>query len=413
MMALMAASNWQEEGKSSAPLREMMRDSANHFLIRSLSARCLPGWRRPAALAAARALADSATLDWQQVYRRAVEERVAPLLYTVLGEEAFVPPAVRQQLREAYLALARHNLFLFNELQQALAALNNAGIDVLVLKGGALAETVYGNIAVRPLLDFDLLVRRERAVEAIDALNALGYERATIEPHVGIALRHENEVLMYKQGQIEVRMELHWSLFDSPHYQDRLPMEWFWESATTGSVAGRQTPVLGAEAQLLHLCGHLMLHHRGDELLWLHDIAELLYAYEGRITWSQVLEKAAAWDLILPLKQVISSVAAEWQAPVPADVLARLDRMTPSRAEEQVFSWLTGERRPVLERFWADLATMPNWTERLSYALRQLFPSYRYMRHRYAISHPLLLPFYYPYRWWLGLYRSIVGAVDE
>lgn len=413
MSARLAVSQRWREVETNAPNRDIADDAAGAFLIHSLAARCMAPRCRPAALDAVRALAGGETFAWEDVYRRALAERVAPLLYTVLDGETFVPPAVRRRLEEAYLATARRNLLLFHELEAALAALSAAGIDVLVLKGGALAETVYGNIAVRPLLDFDLLVQRERAAQAMATLADLGYGRTRIEPHAGIALRHENEVLLHKQGPIEVLLELHWSLFDSPHYQERLPMAWFWESAVPGTIAGRPAAVLGAEAQLLHLCGHLMLHHRGDELLWLHDVAELLYANEGRMKWPQVLEMAAACDLILPLKHVVSSVAAAWGAPVPAGVLTRLATMAPSPAEAQVFSWLTATDRPVLERFWADLATMPNWSERLSYALRQLFPSRRYMRHRYGVRHPLLLPFTYPYRWWLGLYRAIVAAADR
>ena len=413
MKALMTAFNRQESVKSSAPAPVGVDDLAGEFLIRCLAARCLAPDRRPGALDAARVLAAGDAFDWQGVYQRALEERVAPLLHTVLGDEAFVPPAVRRRLQEAYLATARRNLLLFHELEEALSTLSEAGVDALVLKGGALAETVYDNIAVRPLTDFDLLVHRERASRAIEMLSALGYEQTRVEPHMGLALRHGNEVLLRKQGPLDVHLELHWSLFDSPHYQERLPMAWFWESAIQGAAAGGLAAVLSPEAQLLHLCGHLMLHHRGDELLWLHDVAELLCVYEGRIAWSLVLEMAEACDLVLPVQRVISVVAAGWGAPVPAGVLARLAGMTPSPGEVQVFSWLSGEERPVLERFWADLATMPSWSERFSYALRQLFPSRRYMRHRYGVSHPLLLPLAYPYRWGLGLYRAIVADADE
>lgn len=407
MMALLSAFDRQGQVEVNAPTGGVVDDAENAFLVRCLAARCQAARGQAAGLAAARALATGETFDWELVSRRALDERVAPLLHSVLGTETFAPAAVRQQLEEAYLATAHRNLFLFHELEGALAALNEAGVDVLVLKGAALAETLYRNIAVRPLLDFDLLVRREQVAQALKTLDALGYRRVGIEPHTGIALRHENEIHLRKKGQIDVHLELHWSLFDSPHYQERLPMAWFWESATSASVGDHRARILCAEAQLLHLCGHLMLHHRGNELLWLHDIAELLCAYEGRIAWSTVLEKATVCDIVLPLQQIIALVVAEWGAPVPAGVLARLAALTPSAAEAQVFSWLAAEERPVLKRFWADLASMSNWSQRFSYAWRQLFPSRRYMRHRYGISHSFLLPFYYPYRWWLGLYRAI------
>ena len=37
------------------------------------------------------------------------------------------------------------------------------------------------------------------------------------------------------------------------------------------------------------------------------------------------------------------------------------------------------------------------------YAWANLVPAPAYMRERYAISHPALLPAYYPYRWFVGL----------
>ena len=46
---------------------------------------------------------------------------------------------------------------------------------------------------------------------------------------------------------------------------------------------------------------------------------------------------------------------------------------------------------------------LSRWSERLGYAWTHLFPSAAYMRQRYDIPHPLLLPLYYPYRWFRGL----------
>jgi hypothetical protein len=46
---------------------------------------------------------------------------------------------------------------------------------------------------------------------------------------------------------------------------------------------------------------------------------------------------------------------------------------------------------------------MPGWRQRVRFARTNLFPSAAYMRQRYQIKHPLLLPLYYPYRWLRGL----------
>ena len=52
----------------------------------------------------------------------------------------------------------------------AIRKLNRAGIETLVLKGPALAVLCYPDIGARPMLDFDALVRREEALDAIAVL---------------------------------------------------------------------------------------------------------------------------------------------------------------------------------------------------------------------------------------------------
>ena len=70
-----------------------------------------------------------------------------------------------------------------------------------------------------------------------------------------------------------------------------------------------------------------------------------------------------------------------------------------------VYARLTTEHVPVWQRYWIDLFSVPEWPDRLRYAGRKLFPSATYMRWRYALLRPWLLPLAYPYRWLLPLSR--------
>lgn len=94
--------------------------------------------------------------------------------------------------------------------------------------------------------------------------------------------------------------------------------------------------------------------------------------------------------------------------PVPLATLERLRALQPSAAEITVFRRLTSRERPVAQRFWTDLSGMGGWRARLDYAASALFPSPAYMRRRYGVRHPHLLPLYYPYRWWVGL-RGLIA----
>ena len=208
-----------------------------------------------------------------------------------------------------------------------------------------------------------------------------------------------------------VHLEIHWHLIDSPFYQQVLSEEWIWSTAQPAVIADQPTRVLGLEAQILHLCAHMLLHHRKPSQLWLHDLAELLVRFGWQLDGEDLLARAQDVHLVLPLQVALPRVVAGWRLPVPGPaVLARLQDLTPSPQEQRIFGWLTSSHRPVAQRFYVDLLSLPAWHDRLRYALVHLFPDPGYMTKRYHIPHPGLVPLYYPYRWALGmhsLYRTL------
>lgn len=357
----------------------------------------------PAALTGAAALATQPAFDWDAVCAAADDEALAPLLHALLGDQPWLPAPVADAWRTAYLQNAARNSVLFGELARLINLLTTAGIEFIVLKGAALA-TVYGDVARRPMVDIDLLLQHATAAEALRLLETAGFRRTKTEIAAGVTLAYENEVALVRPGPVPIILEVHWSLFDSPYYQRTLPMAWFWETRQPATIKGIAAAVLGPEAQLLHLCAHLLLHHHGQGLLWKMDLALLLQAAQERIDWDVVVARAVEFDLVLSTRRLLAELAAEWRSPVPPAVIARLAATEPSAAELQVVAWLTAETRPVLQRFWADLASLPTWSARLRFAWLNLLPAPAYMRQRYGVRSSLLLPVVYPYRWMLGLW---------
>jgi hypothetical protein len=370
---------------------------------------CLWAHWQPEALQAARRLAGQIELDWEALLRVVDEERLGPLLYRAVRGQGLVPPEVEEELRAARYRTAVRERLLRRELLTILGSLATQGVDVLLLKGAALAQTVYGWTGLRPMEDMDLLVHEEGLATALSTLAQQGYQRVGQEVRPGANLAYENEVMLTRAGLLDFAVEVHWSLFDVPYYQQRLPMAWFWRTASTVRIGDSAARVLGPEAQILHLCGHLVLHHGSERarLLWLHDVAEVLSHYHDQIDWAELLNWTQRCRLVLPVQQVVGRVVYEWGVPVPAESLSRLNALHPSAAEVQVAAWRTASQRPVAQRFWTDLASMHGWPQRLHYAWIQLFPSLTYMQSRYSIRHRLLVPLYYPYRWWLGLRSAL------
>lgn len=364
---------------------------------------CLQSRFNPTALDRAQVVASQDNFDWDALSKLVDDELLSPLLYTITSDKDMLPPHLERQIREIYLQNAVRNAILAKNLAKIIEGSAAYSIDLIVLKGAALAEIVYRNIAVRPMVDMDILVRGADVQKALDLLSSLNYIAVDPETHPGTLLEFESELLMHKVEQFDIALELHWSLLDSPHYQQKIDMRWFWQTAAPAQFNGKPGLVLGAEALLLHLCSHIMLHHRGKGLLWLHDVAEVLARFGESLEWETLLNKAQDYDLVLSLQRIIPMVNREWQIGLAQSVLDGLNALQPSDRERQVFNWLTSAERPVAQRFWVDLATSSSWQRRFTYARQNLFPSSSYMRKRYEIRSSLLLPFYYPYRWLLGI----------
>jgi hypothetical protein len=364
---------------------------------------CLRADRDPSAAGQVRARSAELERDADAFLEAIDAERLGPLLYRRAGKLGILPAVLVEALHARYRLTGVRNLVLLRELGSVLAALAAARIPVIVLKGAALIELVYRHVALRPMCDADLLVRQDDLPAAQRVIEALGYAIARAETHPGVLAEYENEIVYFRTGSLSAPIDLHWSLFDSPYYQRRVAMDWFWESAESSSIGGVPALVLGPEALLVHLCGHLALHHAALGLLWWNDIAEVLTQYGQRIDWTRFVSTVEQLGVLLPVRTVLTRSAEEWHAPLPEPAVWAMACGRVSPDERRAFDRVSAGEQPVARRFWADLASMPEWRQRLRFARTNLFPSAEYMRRRYRIPYPFLLPLYYPYRWLRGL----------
>jgi hypothetical protein len=350
----------------------------------------------------------AAPISGEELVEYAVREGIGPALF----KAPQIDPLPRAPLHKLYAATGLRNEIMLAELGRLLEQLAAAGIDVIVLKGAALIGLLYRDSALRPMTDIDLLVRPNQVEAAAELLHGEGYRIEGPTREIGQILAYENELLLTKQTALpallpEFVVELHWHLFDSPHHQHAIDLAWFWEERTEIGVGDRSIPVLAPSAQLIHLAGHLALHHQHRGLLWQYDIYRLLQDWGPALAWPEILEQARACELIGPLRDVLSDLAARWRAPVPPAVLAQLAAMEDSPRAMAIYASMTRAERTSTQRLWTDLAGLPTWRDRVRFAWRNIVPPPVYMRERYGLRHGWQLPLAYGYRWWLG----VVGAV--
>jgi len=282
------------------------------------------------------------TVSWNEVVDAADREHVAPLLFKRLKDsdaQALVPADAWQRLRRAYFTSGDRNTRLFRELRTVLERLRGSDIKVIVLKGAYLAEAVYGDVALRPMCDNDLLVPRADLARAEAVLLDMGGVHQQFED-TAASCRRKHHLPQITIGHLVV--EIHGNIV-SPAGPVRVSPAGLWDRARPALTAGVEVLALSPEDLLPHLCLHFSYQDACVGLRSLCDIAETIQHFGGGVDWPQVTERAREWGATRHVSLALHLAGSMLGAAVPDDVLERLvpegiDRSILEAAREAVLT---------------------------------------------------------------------------
>jgi len=215
-------------------------------------------------------------IRWKLLFDLADHHGTQPLLYQALVDvEDAVPLAEMSALKQLYQTNLHKALLLSRELIRIVDHLSALGIDVMPYKGLALAEVIYGDIALRRSGDIDLLVRPQDLRRIRDAVRELGYT-----PHMTFS---EAEERAYLKSGYECAfdgaagpnlLEVQWAI-QPRFYAIDFDLVGLFQRAATVTVAGHSMKTPSSEDLLLVLSAHAAKHVWG-RLVWLCDIARIM-----------------------------------------------------------------------------------------------------------------------------------------
>jgi hypothetical protein len=221
-------------------------------------------------------------LDWAKLTWLSELERATPVLWRRLSALAAMPEEAQPLHRMAMVSEFRM-LHLESRLLSAIDTLAAAEIEPVLLKGAALALTVYGSFVARPMTDVDLLVPRDDVLRARDALLTAGWREGTDNTPEFYEGHQHLQPLVDSQGT-GTSLELHTSLFFEGH-PFALTSDDIRDRAKEVVVRGRAVLVPSVHDQLLHLCLHFAWSHMMATGAWraFRDLDALLRT--GRVDW--------------------------------------------------------------------------------------------------------------------------------
>jgi len=221
-----------------------------------------------------RGLLDS-QVHWNALLSLAEHHGVQPILaQSLLNFAGQVPSEALTTLKGSYQANLHKVLLLSSEFVRIADRLSQAGIEFIPYKGLALAETVYGDIALRQSGDIDLLIHATDLKRVREVAAEISYR-----PHVRLS---EDEEVAYLKSGYECAfdgaagrnlLEVQWAI--QPHfYAVDLDVEGLFGRARTVRVAGLEVKALAAEDLFVVLALHAAKHVWG-RLIWLCDLARV------------------------------------------------------------------------------------------------------------------------------------------
>jgi Uncharacterised nucleotidyltransferase len=316
---------------------------------------------------------DVKNIDWIRFANLLTHNRMAVLATQVLARaHASMPDDAQKIINEQVGKYERSASEFGHALGLYLKASKSRGIENIILKGLWLCERIYGNSAMRPGGDIDILVRHDQ----VDASMAILKEQGIGEYWPNLLndeyfTRHHLHQQRSSQD-LKIWFEIHWA-FDHPYTLLSVDYEGVFKRSKPAQLLGAPIQEMTVPDLLLSLAIHLVKHavylpsliNRADlqriiladgMLMYYLDVAEVIKQHTD-IDWDLTIQLAREWGTVDILRSVLQTCRQYFDAPIPDTVLSALPITGPwpvteklmARAAEQELATYENRRA---SRFW-------------------------------------------------------------
>ncbi len=248
----------------------------------------------------------------------AASYRLVPLLYQNLRREN-----IDDELLGRFKGIYRHtwsrNQLLFHAAGGVMQAMKDAGIPVLVLKGAALANGFYGDAGLRPMNDFDFMIPRGEVLRASEVMQKCGWRCTESVPPAQLIWCSYAGKWANRTGQ---QIDLHWHVLSEgrqPGIDDEV-----WPRAVNLEIGGGTFPAMEATDLLWHVCVHGAVGDGIPPIRWVADALTILQSPHAAMDWDRLVNTTQRRHLTLVIGRALSFLREEFNAPIPPDVVERL-----------------------------------------------------------------------------------------
>ena len=200
-----------------------------------------------------------------------IAHEVAGLVVDRLAGRDDWPVEIAEALTRQVSADAAIELLRRRELGRVIEAVGASGAESILIKGAALAYTLYDAPYCRPRVDTDLLIRRGDVDAVRNALARLGYRASVLCE--GEAVFCQFEMSRFDEFGVEHVCDFHWKISTQPVFAEVLSYDELRQGAIRVAALGPRALAAASVESLLLACVHPAMHHRNAQrTVWIHDI---------------------------------------------------------------------------------------------------------------------------------------------
>jgi hypothetical protein len=294
-----------------------------------------------------------------------------------------------------------------HEVSAMLSALAEGGVHPVLLKGTALAYSVYPEPSARPRVDTDVLIRAADVEPLNDVMGRLGYSMPAAYC-TGESLFCQFPLQRVDRFGLTHTVDVHWKISSQPVFAPVLEFDEVAEKSVPLPALGPAARMPNLVHSLLLACIHPVMHHRNDErAVWTYDI-HLLASRMSDADFEQFTALAIARQVAAICGRQLTQARARLSTPVRESVLEKLNapRNEPSSAYLR-------PNRTWRHEFSASLLAHRGWRARATFLREVMFPTASYMFASYDIAPSAatrpLLPALFLHRLGKGLWKIVSG----
>ncbi len=360
-------------------------------------------------------LADRYPVDWDRLFKIAVREGTAGLVYKTtkrLGGAYTSGIPCMEALARVYSSTVFNNTLIMEEFKRVLFTLESRHVPVIVLRGYALIYWIYKDPGLRPINDIDILIREKDLSLVKDVLSKAGFHSPARHP------------LLSVKGKVLI--DIHLDILGSPRIQsrrfgfDETAARW-WEHCQSissyvkdeGGVADKVSHhsvfVLRPYDFVITCAMHLM-KHSFERLLWFVDIKEIIEHEGPCFNWDGLADRARCLELQRPLYYTLHYIKTLYGTDVPPLLLEDAKRACNKFDCILIGLLLENKKMPR----WGDIVFLFNikgTRQKIRYLRETYFPRREVMSQVFDFSNPFMVYFLYVLRAVQVIYAGSRGCM--